>query len=109
MSDVYVKVEHLNELNGSLKQILVEFADAGSRTDRLQNMIGNPDGRTSLKDKTHDFEGGWDDRRNALIEKLTAIQAQVESTCTGWQGFDLDASKQLELDENAGSTLPTRP
>ena len=46
MPDVYVKVDHLNRLNGSLKQILVEFHDAAKRTDALQDMIGRPDGRT---------------------------------------------------------------
>lgn len=108
MADVYIKVEHLNQLNGSLKQILVEFADAGERTDDLQEMIGSPDGRTDLKDKTNDFEGGWNDRRTALIEKLTKIQQRVEGTCAGWQNFDLEASKQLKTSETAGDTLPTR-
>ena len=95
MADVYIKVDHLNRLNGSLKQILVEFADAAKRTDALQDMIGRPDGRSSLRDRTHEFEGGWDDRRNALIQKLTGIQAAVESTCTGWQDFDLEAADSL--------------
>ncbi|MBG6238978.1 hypothetical protein IWX78_001957 [Mycetocola sp. CAN_C7] len=108
MADVYIKVEHLNQLNGSLKQILVEFNDAATRTDKLQEMIDSPDGRTELRDKTHDFEGGWDDRRNALIEKLTGIQAAVESTCTGWQEFDADAAQQLKVNKNTGANLPTR-
>ncbi|MET4780460.1 hypothetical protein [Glaciihabitans sp. UYNi722] len=108
MPDVYVKVEHLNELNGSLKQILVEFTDAGKRTSALQDMIGRPDGESSLRDKTHDFEGGWDDRRNALVEKLTKIQSRVEGTCKGWQDFDLNAAKSLKVTEDAGSTLPKR-
>jgi hypothetical protein len=108
MADVYIKVDHLNRLNGSLKQILVEFKDAAKRTDHLQNLIDRPDGRSGLHDKTHDFEGGWDDRRNALVEKLSGIQAAVESTCTGWQDFDLQLSKDLELKEDDGRNLPTR-
>ncbi|GAA1941674.1 hypothetical protein [Agromyces allii] len=107
MADVYVKVEHLNRLNGSLKQILVEFDEADRRTDRLQDMIGRPDGRGGLRDRTHDFEGGWDDRRNALVAKLQGIQAAVESTCTGWQDFDLEAAKSLKLSASDAS-LPTR-
>lgn len=108
MTDVYVKVDHLNRLNGSLKQIIVEFEDAEENTDRLQDLIGRPDGRSGLRDKTHDFEGGWDDRRKALIEKIKAIQAAVESTCKGWQEFDLELSRSLALEESAGDTLPTR-
>jgi hypothetical protein len=108
MADVFVKVEHLNRLNGSLKQIIVEFEDAAKRTNALQDMIDRPDGRSELRDKTHDFEGGWDDRRNALIQKLTGIQSAVESTCTGWQDFDREAAQQLQVSESAGASLPTR-
>ena len=108
MTDVFIKVDHLNRLNGSLKQIIVEFKDAASRTNALQEMIDRPDGRSELRDKTHDFEGGWDDRRNALIEKLTGIQGAVESTCKGWQEFDADAAQQLKVSEFTGDFLPTR-
>ena len=108
MTDVYVRVDHLNRLNGSLKQILVEFDEAESRTDRLQEMIGRPDGRSGLRDRTHEFEGGWDDRRAALTAKLEGIQAAVESTCKGWQEFDLEAAKSLKLQEGEGAGLPTR-
>ncbi len=108
MPDVYVKVDHLNRLNGSLKQILVEFHDAAARTDALQDMIARPDGRSGLRDRTHEFEGGWDDRRNALIQKLTGIQAAVEATCQGWQDFDLEAADSLKLQENDGANLPVR-
>lgn len=108
MTDVYVKVDHLNRLNGSLKQILVEFADAAKNTDDLENLIGRPDGRSGLRDRTHEFEGGWNDRRKALTDKLTNIQTAVEETCTGWQDFDLELSRSLALEESAGDTLPTR-
>lgn len=108
MADVFIKVDHLNRLNGSLKQIIVEFKDAEKRTNALQDMIDQPDGRSELRDKTHDFEGGWDDRRNALIEKLSGIQAAVESTCSGWQEFDAEAAKQLKVSEHTGDFLPTR-
>jgi hypothetical protein len=108
MPDVFIRVDHLNRLNGSLKQIIVEFEDAEERTDALQNMIDRPDGRSELRDRTHDFEGGWDDRRNALIEKLSGIQAAVESTCSGWQEFDAEAAQQLKVSEFTPDFLPTR-
>ena len=108
MADVFIRVDHLNRLNGSLKQIIVEFEDAAQRTNALQDMIDRPDGRSELRDKTHDFEGGWDDRRNALIQKLTAIQGAVESTCAGWQEFDAEAAQQLRVSETTGDYLPTR-
>jgi len=106
VADVYVRVDHLNKLNGSLKQILVEFADAAKNTDALETAIGRPDGRSTLRDRTHEFEGGWNDRRKALTDKLTNIQAAVESTCTGWEEFDLELSKNLQLEEDAADNLP---
>src|SRR5690606_20730631 len=108
MPDVFIRGDHLNRLNGSLKQIIVEVEGAEERTDALQNMIDRPDGRSELRDRTHDFEGGWDDRRNALIEKLSGIQAAVESTCSGWQEFDAEAAQQLKVSEFTPDFLPTR-
>lgn len=108
MPDVYIKVDHLNRLNGSLKQIIVEFEDAEERTDDLQELIGQPDGRNSLYKRTHEFEGGWNDRRKQLLEKLSNIQAAVESTCAGWEEFDLELSRDLSLRESDADNLPVR-
>lgn len=108
MTDVYVRVDHLNRLNGSLKQIIVEFHDAARNAEALQTLINKPDDRTELYNITHEFESNWDDRRKALIAKLENIQASVESTCEGWQEFDLELSRELALEENAGDTLPRR-
>ena len=62
MPDVYVKVDHLNRLNGSLKQILVEFHDAAAalavgrpvmlRYSRMDDFLAAnpaPDCRISVK------------------------------------------------------------
>ncbi|MBD3942062.1 hypothetical protein IF188_10175 [Microbacterium sp. NEAU-LLC] len=106
MADVYVKVDHLNRLNGSLKQIIVEFEDAAKNTDLLQSLIGHPDGRDGLYKRTHDFEGGWNDRRKQLLEKLTNIQASVEATCKGWEDFDLELSRDLAVQESDPANLP---
>lgn len=108
MTDVYVRVDHLNRLNGSLKQIIVEFHDAAQNADALQSLIRKPDERTELYNRTQEFESNWDDRRKALIRKLENIQVSVESTCEGWQDFDLELSRELALEENAGETLPRR-
>jgi hypothetical protein len=32
----------------------------------------------------------------------------VESTCQGWQDFDLEAADSLKLQEHDGANLPTR-
>ncbi len=42
MSDVKISYSVLNELNGSLKQILVELEDASKRASALEAAIGDP-------------------------------------------------------------------
>ena len=91
MPDVYVKVDHLNRLNGSLKQILVEFADAAKRTDVLQDMIGRPDGRSSLRDR-HPRVRGWlgrpAQRPDPEAERHPGGSGEH---LPGWQDFDREA------------------
>ncbi|MDO8337760.1 MAG: hypothetical protein Q7T15_05850 [Microcella sp.] len=105
MADVMISVSTLSALNSALKRILVEFDEVGSRTGELQEAIDRPAGRSGLCDRTREFESGWDDRRAALVEKLTAIQASVESTCTGWTDFDAELANNLTLD-SAGTATP---
>ncbi|WAB84814.1 hypothetical protein OVN20_04405 [Microcella daejeonensis] len=105
MSDVIIDVTTLSALNSALKRILVEFDEDGSTTGELQDAIDRPADRSGLRDRTRDFESGWDDRRSALVEKLTAIQASVESTCTGWLDFDSELANNLTLDAS-GAAAP---
>lgn len=106
MADVMISVSTLSALNSALKRILVEFDEVGSTTGDLQDAIDRPAGRSGLRDRTEKFESGWDDRRSALVEKLTAIQASVESTCIGWTDFDAELANNLTLDVDGGATAP---
>lgn len=98
MSDVAITYSILNELNGSLKQIIVEFEEASKRADVLESAIGDPCGKNKLREAAEEFEDGWNDRRKGLKEDLAKIQEHVESVGSSWADWDTEASKSLTVD-----------
>jgi hypothetical protein len=104
--DVEIPYEVLNELNGSLKQIMVEFENAKNRSDALESAIGSPLGRNSLRSQANTFEDQWDDKRQTLAEDIADVQKHVQAVGEGWVNWDLEASQQLELDDNDSQNLP---
>ena len=105
-ADVEIPYEVLNELNGSLKQIIVEFDEARSRSDVLESAIGNPLGRNSLRDEANRFEDDWDDKRETLRQDVVDVQKHVEGVGKGWVDWDLEASAQLSVDAGESKNLP---
>ena len=103
--DVIVTYEVLNELNGSLKQIIVEFEKAEGRSNDLEAAVGAPYGKTRLRDRAHSFEAGWNDRRGALKGDLEKIQERVEGTGREWADWDLEASKSTKVERNEVDTM----
>ncbi len=108
MSDVVIDYVVLNELNGSLKQIIVEFNDASKRSGSLMDAIGKPAGRDNLRNAAHNFESGWDDRRAKLLEDIEKVQQHVEKVGSGWAKWDTEAAQSLSVDKDAASKLPTK-
>lgn len=99
MSDgVDIPLSSMEELNAALKDIIVEFEDAGKATGALVEDIGRPFGRNGLRDAADEFEGAWDDKRETLKGHLQELQEQVEGVKTGWEQFDEDLAKELEQD-----------
>jgi hypothetical protein len=107
MSDVVISFSVLNELNGSLKQIIVEFNEAGKNADALQDAVQKPCGKDDLHDRVHDFEDGWNNRREELQGDIEKVQQHVEEVGKKWAEWDLDASKNLELDGNEAPIVPS--
>ncbi|WP_353807406.1 hypothetical protein [Agromyces sp. SYSU T00194] len=106
MSDVLISYSVLNELNGSLKQIIVELDDAAGRTGALEHAIGTPCGRNELRNAVDEFESGWDDRRRFLREDIATVQQHVEEVGRAWEDWDLEASSSLSVDADETSQLP---
>ncbi|MBM7505723.1 hypothetical protein ACFPER_01305 [Agromyces aurantiacus] len=106
MTDVLIEYGVLNELNGSLKQIIVELEKAEQRASALEDAIGDPYGKDRLREAAEEFEDGWDDRRAALKEDLMKIQERVEATGKAWAEWDAEASRQLAVEANEVDTMP---
>ena len=106
MSDVLINYSVLNELNGSLKQIIVELEEAENRADDLEDAIGDPVGRDDLREAAEEFEDGWDDRRKFLKEDIELVQQHVEEVGSKWAEWDTEASKSLKVEKDEAETLP---
>jgi len=103
---VQIPYEVLNELNGSLKQIMVEFADAAERADDLEAAIGSPLGRTGLRTQAGVFESAWNDKRETLRQDMEEVQKHVEEIGKGWVNWDTEAASQLSVDPGESNNLP---
>ncbi|WP_022889940.1 hypothetical protein [Agromyces italicus] len=107
MSDgVQIPYEVLNELNGSLKQIIVEFDQAGDRTGALEGAIGSPLGRNGLREQVDRFEGAWNDKRETLKQDVQELQKHVDEVGQAWVNWDTEASASLSVDQDESKNLP---
>ncbi|MGR0221149.1 hypothetical protein [Agromyces sp. ZXT2-6] len=96
MSDeVLIPLASMGELDQALKDIVIEFEDAGSRTDSLLEAIGRPFGRTGLRDAADEFEGAWDDKRETLKGHLVELQEFVVAVKDSWEELDLELQSNL--------------
>ena len=99
MSDgVEIPYELLNELNGSLKRIAVEFDEARSRSGNLESAIGSPCDRTGLRTAAERFESEWDDKRETLKQDVLAFQERVDAIGQAWRDWDREAGASLAVD-----------
>jgi DNA repair exonuclease SbcCD ATPase subunit len=106
MTDVKISYSVLNELNGSLKQIIVELEEASNRASALEDAIGDPCGRNDLREAAEEFEDGWDDRRKFLEEDIAEVQKHVEEIGKAWAEWDTEAAASLAVEANEAATLP---
>jgi len=107
-ADVEIPYEVLNELNGSLKQIIVEFDRAGRRSGVLESAIGSPLGRGGLRKQADRFEGAWNDKRETLKQDLAELQQHVEDVGKGWKDWDTEAAANLSVDVDESKNLPRK-
>ncbi|WP_168916493.1 flagellar protein FlgN [Microcella flavibacter] len=96
MSDILLDLERLREARTGLRASIEAFSEAASFADGIERAIGRPDDRGALRDKAHDFEGAWNDKRDALAENLQNIEEQLTSIIDGWTEWDSQTAADLE-------------
>lgn len=95
MQDIMLDLERLRAADAGLRASIAEFENASKTADGLEQAIGRPDDRTRLRDRAHDFEGDWNDRRAILTENLAKVQEQLEAIIAGWTDWDAETCAQL--------------
>ncbi|MGK2933079.1 MAG: flagellar protein FlgN [Solirubrobacterales bacterium] len=91
---VLIKYSELKAVDDKLKDIIEELENADNRSDQLEAAIGNPWGEDKLRDRAHEFEGGWNDRRKDLTEDLKKIEEHVKAVLDGFQQWDEETSTE---------------
>lgn len=92
---VLIKYSELKAVDESLKKIIEELKEASSRADDLEDAIGDPYGKNTLREAAEEFEDGWDDRRNALCEDIEKVQQQVAGVLDGFDKWDQDTTTEM--------------
>lgn len=98
--DVLIPLGSMAELDRALKDIVIEFEDAGVRTDSLLEAIGRPFGRSGLRDAADEFESAWDDKRETLKGHLVELQERVAGVRRSWADLDRELAAGLEQGGN---------
>lgn len=101
---IWVRYTELSEVNEQLRSIVQELNDAGSRTDAVQDAIGSPYGRTTLRSRVHDFEGRWDDKRKELSTDIDKVQKHVQGVLDGLRDWDAETASQMDIDVTGAHT-----
>ncbi|WP_406029838.1 flagellar protein FlgN [Nocardioides sp. NBC_00163] len=107
MADVRIKIETLSRIASQLDSIVGEFENATSQSEELEADIGNPYGRSDLRDKAQDFEERWDDKRDDLKESLKELQEHVKGVVDGFENWDSETA--LQFQSNTSIQAPGAP
>ena len=92
---VWLNMQELDEVNAGLVAAISEFEQVADSNDDAEEAVGKPDERPDLKDKMHDFEGAWNDKREKLKEGLAELQEHLQGIIDGWREFDAEAQRAL--------------
>jgi len=103
--DVQLDLDGLRDLNGSIKQILVDFQNLREETGDAVDDIGKPWDDRRLGDAVASFASDWNQHRRILGTELFQIHAFAERIITEFTGLDEAASHELGLSAGEGSRL----
>lgn len=97
---VLIKYTELKAVGDNLKKIIQELREASKRADVLEGAIGDPYGKNKLREAAEEFEDGWDDRRNQLLEDIQKVEQHVAGVLDGFEQWDKETSSEMESSSN---------
>ena len=98
MTDVYLNTQELDEVVANLDVSIAEFDEATSVSSGMQDAVGRPDDRGSLRGRLADFENDWNNTRDDLKEQLEQIRQHLQDIIDGWREWDAEAAAAMQSD-----------
>jgi len=89
VADIYVSLAELEAANWQLSEIVTEFEKATERADDLEGAIGDPFGRSELREAAEDFEDRWNHKRDQLKENLEGLNQQLGTMVKAFNKLDI--------------------
>lgn len=107
---IWIKYDELSRVSDQLKVIVEELEQAAQRTDAVEAAIGTPYSKHRLRQRVHDFEGRWDDKRKELAADIDKVQKHVQGVLDGVSDWDAKTASQMDVDvtgSNGSRPTPT--
>ncbi|QMU97086.1 hypothetical protein FVO59_07495 [Microbacterium esteraromaticum] len=99
--DVLLDRARLRDARDTLKTAKSDFDDAASINDALEDAIGNPQGKSKLRDRVGWFEANWSGNRDDLKESIENVYKRLDGIIDGWDEWEAEASASLEGKEGS--------
>lgn len=94
--DVLLDRARLRDARDTLKTAKADFEDAGKINDALESAIGDPQGKSKLRDRVGWFESNWSGNRDDLAESVENVYKRLDGILEGWDEWEAQATAELE-------------
>jgi hypothetical protein len=87
--DVDLDFDDLTAMTADLGAFVTEFEDIEDSTADVQDAVGRPQGRTTLRGRVGDFESGWDGNREVILDGLKNVHDHLKAIVDGFGETDV--------------------
>jgi len=94
--DVLLDRDRLRDARDILKTAKADFDEAASINDTLEEAIGDPQGKSKLRDRVGWFEANWSGNREDLTKSIENVYKRLDGIVEGWDEWEAKASAELE-------------
>jgi hypothetical protein len=94
--DVDLDFDDLTKMTTDLGTFVTEFENIAEATDDVEDAVGRPQGRTSLRSRVGDFESGWNGNREVILEGLKNVHDHLKAIVDGFKETDVALATPTE-------------
>lgn len=99
MSDLNFDLKLLQQLRDDLDAVVNEFTNA----DKFSEEVATATGHDGLGSQVSDFAAKWNDKREKMLEAVTALQQKIGAITDGFTDVDKNLAKALT---DAAASMP---